>query len=206
MKDEPSAMFPPPSSAKEARFQAVASAVVALTGEEGVDGVQYAAVARRAGVSRAWLYKYFGGDRQALVAFAARTVGDAFAEHHVVRGEDDLDSWRDGIVTSTRRGLDDAADQPTMVLLWFRYRHASGVAGDAVREVERRHVGKFVDDMPEALRQDRAAAQRFAALFASARLGAYHLWVDPSFRETCDIEDVIELLMSMLDGWVESRR
>lgn len=194
-------MLPPPGSLKEARFQRVAAAVIELVGERGAEGLQYAEVAGRAGVSRAWLYKYFGRDRDTLVAFAARTLGDAFIEHDQDRSGLASHEWRDVIASATRQGLEDAVQAPILVVLWFRYRHADGVAGEAVRDVVRRHVEKFVDDMPSELRRDRARARRFAEVFASARMGAFHLWLDPAFRAVCSIEEVVGPLLGMLDAY-----
>ena len=64
---------------KDARFARVAEAVVALLLRGGPDELRFVTLAREARVSRPWLYKYFGPDRDALLDFTVRTYGAAFA-------------------------------------------------------------------------------------------------------------------------------
>lgn len=193
--------LPDPDSSKEARYQRVAEAIIGLLLRGGPDSLRYATIARRAEVSRAWLYKYFGKDRDALLAFAVKLFGDRFAEVDRSLAADDVPTWRDNVLDATRRGLADTAAAPWTMKLWFRYRHARDVLGEGLRDVQRRHVEAFVADMPGPLRRDATRAARFARWLTAARLGLYHHWIED--RDEADEEQVMALVGAMVDGFVD---
>lgn len=188
---------------KQERFERVCEAVLATLLRGGPDALSVSRLARRAGVSRAWIYKYVGADDEALLQAAARLVGDAFIDRDVSYATDDVAAWRGHISGATRKALDDTLRTPWLVELWFRYRFAPHALGAAIRDLETRHLDKFVAEMPRALRRDAARARRFAATFAAARLGAYHRWLDPAARG--DADETVADLMGMLDGFIASR-
>jgi AcrR family transcriptional regulator len=193
---------PPPDDPKEARFHAVARAVVDILVQRGQHAVSVSATARKAGVSRAWIYKHFGSDTDALIDFTIRELGGLVAGADLDRGQGDLESWREALTEATQVGLRHAEVAPWGASLFFRYRNQPGRLGDAVRMVEARHVQRFVDAMPPVLRSDHRAADRFARVFAVARLGTYVWWSDPAVRATQDADAVLTHLFDMLDGYV----
>lgn len=191
----------PPDSSKEARFLQVAHAVAALVAQGGPKKVTVSAVARRAGVSRAWLYKYLGADPEALITHATTLFAAAFADLGRARPSTDPTSWRDAVREATRDGLRDAVDAPWAVTLYFRHRHAPDAVGRAIREAEERHVEAFLADLPPTLRGDPAADRRFVAFFTASRLGAYHRWLDPAVRATTTEDEAVVEILRPLDLW-----
>jgi len=186
---------------KEARFGRVAEAVVGQLLRAGPSDLQYAAVARRAGVSRPWLYKYFGPDKESLVAFTARLFGEAFARLESFPKGATVEEFRKHLISGTRRGLADALTAPWCVEFYFRYQHAPHVLGEAVRSVEAAHIRDFVDALPAALRRDRAAAERFATVFTITRMGVYHRWLDPGFRAQHGEDAIVREVLRAFDGY-----
>lgn len=193
---------PPPTDPKAARFHAVALAVVEVLVQRGPDAVTFSAISRRAGVSRAWIYKHFGSDTQTLLDFTFRELGGLVAGLDLRRDGADLATWRRDIVTATEVGLRHAEIAPWGAALYFRYRNAPGRLGEAVRSVEDRHVRQFVENIPAELRCTHAEAVTFAQVFATARLGVYVWWADPAVRAETDVERVIAQVLGMLDAFV----
>jgi AcrR family transcriptional regulator len=196
---------PPPSDPKAARFYAVARAVVDVLVQHGPDAVTVSTISRRSGVSRAWIYKQFGTETQALLDFTFRELGGLVAGLDLRRNGADLTSWRADIVAATRVGLRHAEVAPWGASLYFRYRNAGGVLGEAVRAVEDRHVRQFIEDLPAELSAPREQALTFARVFATARLGVYVWWADPAARASSSEDAVISVLLGMLDGFVASK-
>ena len=56
---------------KAERFREVEEKVLVLVAEVGIDGLSLSSVARAADVSRAWIFKYLGGEIPTLVESAA---------------------------------------------------------------------------------------------------------------------------------------
>jgi AcrR family transcriptional regulator len=192
--------LPAPDSSKELRFRAVAEAVAAVVLAGGVSRVTVSAVARRAAVSRPWIYKYLGHDPAILVAYAARFYGEVFSDLTRSRRADDVAGWRALIAEATRDGLHDVLQAPWCVLLYFRHRHASDPIGVTLREVEARYLAAFADDLPPALRGPEA--ESFAEVFLASRLGIYHRWLDPAVRARLGEEAVLAELLAPLDDWI----
>ena len=190
--------LPPAEGSKEERYQRVARAVIAVLLRGGPSSLRYADVARRAGVSRPWIYKHFGRDPDALIAYAVRLFGEAFTEIDRPNHDEAVEAWRANVMEATRRGLRDTEAAPWAIELFFRFRHARDVLGEGLRDVERRHVEKFVADMPTKLRR-RPDARRFAEVFAAARLGVYHSWIASDRRG--DEDKLIAWLGALLDAY-----
>ena len=192
--------LPTPMTPKEARYHRVGQAVISVLLAEGPDGLRYAAVARRAKVSRPWIYAQFGKDPAALQTFVVRLFGDLFAELHRSNAAPDVAVWRANLVAATRRGVEDTAEAPWIMSLWFRYRHHPGPFGVALRDLEARHLDKFIADMPERLRK-RSDARAFALTFAAARQGVYHLCIDPGVRRAIPDEALCRPLDAMIEAF-----
>lgn len=197
-----SVFLPETDSSKEERFHKVAEVVAALVLRQGREGLKFATVARRSGVSRAWIYKYFGKDPAALVSFAIGLYGEAFTEMGTSRVASDLSEWRDIVHEATRKGLRDTLVAPWCIQVYFRHRHTPDEIGVAIRDIEARHIEHFLSGMPASLRGDLAAARRFVEIFMSSRLGAYHRWLDPAVRARITEEHAAVELLRPLDQFV----
>lgn len=191
--------LPSPDDPKGARFLAVADAVVRQLLVRGPNELRYSEVARSAGVSRAWLYKYFGADHAALVDYVVRLFGEAFGGMQPRPASDDVPGWRAAMVAGVRDGLRDVAAAPWLMKIYGRYRYDSGPLGVQLRDLQRRFVEKGTEELPAVLAQDRRAAQRMIEAFTDARLGMYMRWADASRREPADEEAVVAFLLAIVD-------
>lgn len=194
--------LPAPDDPKAARFHAVADAVVRQLLVRGPDELRYADIARSADVSRAWLYKYFGPDKDALLDFVVQLFGAAFGGLDAARDTDDVDAWREAMAQGVLRGLDDVAAAPWLMRIYGRYRLTQGRLGAQLRALEDRMVDKGADDLPPALRRDRGRARHFVRSFTGARLGVYTIWADEASRADLDAAQVVEDLMGIVDAFV----
>jgi AcrR family transcriptional regulator len=188
-KANPTVVLLQPDGEKAERFARVAQAVVTVLLRTGPTGLTYARVARRAGVSRAWLYKYFDKDRDALIEHAIASFGQAFAG--VAESPSADLPFRERVLRGTRQGLDDALAAPWVLEVWYRYRHSEHPLGDAVRGVLKTHVAEFAATVPPSVAATARARERFATVFAAARLGVFHQWLDADFRSRHTAEEVV---------------
>ncbi len=189
------AMLPTPSDDKEARFHRVAWSVAVALLRHGEEGVQVADVARRAGVSRAWIYKFFGPDRLAILHFSLRLFGRAFAAPAAAH-DGTVEGWRASLLDGSRKGLDDARRAPWCVAVYLRYRRAPGPFGDALRELEAAELRALAERVPKGLR---ARAEAFVWTFHAARVGVYVL------DDGAPGDERLACLMGMVDAFIDGR-
>jgi AcrR family transcriptional regulator len=195
--DEWEHLLPPPSHAKEAKFHRVAWAVATALLRKGESGIRVSDVARRAGVSRAWVYKYFGRNMVDILLYALRLFGPAFAAPTVADGCDAV-AWRDGLATGLQKGLEDVQRVPWCVAVYFRYRHARGPFADALRALEANELEQWRAKMPEPLRR-RSDSRHFVRTFHAARMGLLFAAIEPDAVDGSDVER----LLGMVDRFVE---
>lgn len=191
-----------PDSTKAQRFEQAVSAAAEIVYQRGAASLSVSAVARRAGLSRAWVYKYIGAEPEALLALTARHFGSAFAGLGQVRPSSNADEWYANVCIATRDGLTDVLTAPLLVEMYFRHRLAPGVIGETLREVAREHRHAFVAAMPAELQRDPEGAMRFGRFFTASRMGAYHLWCDPSVRAQTTEDQALEEILRPLHDWL----
>lgn len=195
-------LLAPPESAKEERFHMVAWAMATSLLRSSPDEVTVADLARKAGVSRAWIYKYMGDDPEQRLAFTVRLFGEAFASPADEQPCPDAAAWRARVESGTRKGFDDVLKVPWCVLVYVRYRQSRHPLGRMIRNLEQLEVASFIGRMPAEVRSDHARAQAFAWAFHAARLGTLHQWLDPDFREAVGTEPLVDTLMGMVDRYL----
>ena len=196
-----------PDSTKGERYHRVALAVAAILLQRRPDDVTVAAVARRAKVSRPWIYKYFGRDTRDLIAFAVQHFGTAFnALDGPPEGEQTLDAWCTMIAERTHKALDDAAAAPWVLQLYLRYRHAPGPLGEAMRGEEERHLERFLQSVPRVMRarHGKGAVRAFSVGFQASRIGVYFRYSDPATRKLLDRDAAAAEVLRPLQHFVGS--
>lgn len=190
---------------KAERFERIARAVVEILMVRQPDAVTISAVARRAGVSRPWIYKYFGSEVEALTTFTVEYFGTAFLEldRELVEAAT-VDEWMQRLVARTDKALTDAERAPWLLRLYMRHRHDPGALGRSMRDLEDRHAERFVSEMPAALKQrkEAKAARQFTEIFSATRNGFYFRWSDPAMREEYDRDALIRQLLALAEQFV----
>lgn len=191
-------LLPPPSHAKEAKFHRVAWAVATSLLRKGEDGLRVSDVARRAGVSRAWVYKYFGHNTDDILLYALGLFGPAFAAP-VVAEVDDPAAWRATLHAGMLKGLQDVSRVPWCVAVYFRYRHGHGAFADALRAVEATELEGFHARMPEVLRR-RPDSRTFVHTFHAARMGVLFAGIEEGAMGQAGVEHLLGMVDRFIDG------
>lgn len=195
-------LLEPPETGKEERFHRVSWAMATALLRSSPDQVTVSDLARRSGVSRAWIYKYMGKDPDDRLAFAVRLFGQAFAAPAHPAPAESLAQWRERLADGTRKGLDDALKAPWCVLVYSRYRHSKHRLGEMIRQVEQVEVQAIVDRIPPQGRPDPKRARAFAWAFHAARLGSLNQWLDPDFRQTVGSDLIVAHLLGLADSYL----
>lgn len=194
-------MSAPSPRGKQRKLSRVADAVArALLRAARPEAIPYSAIARGAGVSRGWIYKYLGTDRRALLDFVASHFARDFGELGERRSYRDAADWVDGVVASNRKALRDVLRWPFVVTLYLRHRSRDDALGSKIRELEREFVRKFSAEIPRDAIADPRRRAIFAETFLAARFGIWQRWLDPAFRRRYREDEVLEMMRLWLAG------
>lgn len=158
-------------------------------------------VARRARVSRAWVYKHFGSDTTSLLDFAVRELADFFASKEHRHDGTSVEAWRASLEAAIGASLDDALQDPWALDLYYRYRNTQGSLGDVMRVIEQRYVEQFLGDLPQPLQQ-RHDRRSFAVLFINTRMGLMWTWPQDRFQGDVSKDEAVRHLLDLVDGWL----
>lgn len=162
-----------PKADKAAR---VAEAVLKLVAQGGVESVRYSKLARAAGVSRAWIYK-FAPKRDELLLFAVDHFGRIFTSldepHPRFLSRED---WLDASARRFARLLADAERRPMVVQLYFRFRGTPTLAGKRIAEVERLEGHREGQALGELFGIPKEKVELASELIGGMRMGLAHAW------------------------------
>lgn len=159
--------------AKFERFEEVALRVIA---ERGLHGLNVSYIATKAGLSRAWIYKYVGRERNKLIKAAAMGFGRRFARLDQVKidgqtKEDQLRAWREGAQLS----LDFGRKFPWGTELYFAHIGKSNPLGQAIQEVTAQHLQLDEAKFQKVFGKSKEEARRLAIEKLNVRLTYSHL-------------------------------
>lgn len=159
---------------KAKKFQDVSLAIFRILLQGGPQNVTHTSVARLSKVSRPWIYKYIGKDPDDLIAFCLDTIGKAFAKMEGVTRQASAAEFRESLKQGTWRMLSDAALEPALLLIYYRYAGTQNPIGEKVRELEDLYLrtveARLRKFMGLSEREARAASETLQGL----RMGLAH--------------------------------
>jgi len=184
---------------KEDKTLAVSKAVLEVIERDGLLGITHSKVARKAGVSRAWIYEYIGKDHNVLTEFAADVLAGYFA-----RVKFALPKSKEQLQTQATEGLnflfDAAVEDPVPIKLYFRFRGSKTPLGDVIKKHEKQWLTTAATTLEKLLEIPAEHAALIAELTLTLRLGfAHRLATSANPRET---RASAEKIFSVLQGLI----
>lgn len=156
---------------KSAKMARVAERTAWLLLRHGTDGVSFAKVARSSEVSRAWLYKYIGKERQDLIDFMADHLAAELGKLDSRPRTDSREGWVDDSVAGLAGLLESSAAVPWVLPLYFRYLRADNALGQCVERNEARYLVTATHEIATVFGMRAEAARLTAELLLATRLG-----------------------------------
>lgn len=161
-------------NSKEDKQIAVSRAILEILEKDGFLGVTHSKISRKSGVSRAWIYEYIGKAKGDLVDFATDVFASYFSRTKMARfpksKEDFLDQMGDGVHFL----LDAAAQDPTVIKLYFRFRGTKTPVGDIIKKYEKIWLDGATKSAKEVFGFSAEQASLAAELMLTLRLGLGH--------------------------------
>lgn len=159
---------------KLGKMERVAEHTLRLVLRHGLDAITHAKVARAAGVSRPWLYKYIGRERSDLVASAADHFGLRLAELDQRPRCDTRAHWTADSVEGLATMVQHAARAPWVLPLYYRHIGTGDPIGERIAELERRYLDASTLELTRAGIASGPRARTIAELVHAMRIGLVH--------------------------------
>lgn len=158
-------------SGKEEKVEAVAAATAKLLWQHGVEGLTHARLARAAGVSRSWLYKYVGAEDEDLLRFVTVHFGAMLAKFQTRPRTDCKEHWiedtSEGVFLLMRQGV----QFPWVLPLYYRYVGTDSALGQCIAEIEDRYLDTASREIEQVFQVPLERARWAAELLLVLRAG-----------------------------------
>jgi len=188
-------------STKEQKQIAVSMAVLEVIEKDGIIGMTHSKVARKSGVSRAWIYEYVGKEKNAFIEYAAESIASYFS-----RIKMNLPDTKEKLQLQLKDGIqflfDSATNDPVIIKLYFRFRGTANPIGEVIRKYEKQWLNAATKSVTKSLGLPAEQAALFAELMLTLRLGfAHNLATSGKPAEArARTEKIFEFLHGMMIG------
>lgn len=159
-------------SSKEEKYHRVYEECLRLIHENGLKAINHSAIARRAQVSRPWIYKYMGESREELIQSAVKYFGTEFTKFSLrkvdIKGPKDM---LRALWNGTISNLEFANEYPFIISLYIRFAGTENVLGRTIDELESLYLRRLHSKFLQVLKDDELAYEA-AKVVKATRIGA----------------------------------
>jgi AcrR family transcriptional regulator len=185
---------------KQEKIDAVAGATAELLWKHGIEAVTHARLARAAGVSRAWLYKYIGSKQKDLLRFTTVHFGDTLGKFHNRPRTDGKDHWITDTVEGVFALMQQGAQHPWVLPLYFRYIGTQTELGRCIADIEQRYLATASVEIRKVFGLPPRKARWAAELLLALRSSIAYRHAVTGFVDQTQMDD----LRALLTRWSES--
>lgn len=195
-------MLKAPVSTKAEKMQQVAEGTMKVLSVQGLSGITFSSVAKASGVSRAWLYKYFGASDQALLDFMTETFAVTWAKTEMISHASNRNLWVKETMAGYSQFLDAAVEFPWAMEVYFRYRGTGNLLGQKIKSLEDHYIRTQAESVRIGTSLIPAQARLVSEVLLGVRLGLAHRWVFGGIRKTTSKEDFLKFLSYTLKSLI----
>lgn len=156
---------------KQEKMEFVAEHVLKLILARGLNGLSYAQIAKSAGVSRAWIYKYVGQSKDELVGFAVAHFGKIFSDLDTHPNFSSKEEFIQHALEGLKRIFDLSLRYPWILPLYFRFAGTRTVIGDTIRHIESLYFTKVENEIQNYMKPSKTNPRILAEVLGYLNLG-----------------------------------
>ena len=177
---------------KEGKIKKVAEAMLNLIFLHGTDAVTPTRLARAAGVSRSWIYKYLGGSQASLLDFSVQHFGEMFAEVNVPLDISSPAAYIKDQEESFGRLIDATDMFPGVISIFYQFRGKKHRLGPRIDEIATKQLSREADEIAKCFKIPLARASQISASLTIYRLGTAHAWVMGALKKAYNRESLLK--------------
>lgn len=159
---------------KDAKRLAVSVAVLEVIQKEGLLGVTHSKVARKAKVSRAWIYEYIGKEKSALIEFAADEFGSHIARAKLTEFPKTIAELEERFNEGSNFLFDSLGLSPVLIKLYYQHRGSANPLGRVIQKYEGQWLDGAARTLADVMAMSSTQASLVAELVLILRLGYMH--------------------------------
>lgn len=190
---------------KELKIQKVSEAVFSILVNAGINGLTHARVARLSGISRSWLYKYIGAEKNDLMKFAIQCLGEQLTTQDVEDEIRNKEEYLHSIVRGMERMFDNTLKYPYFIPVYYRFKGTPTAPGEAVTKVENQYIDRQAKILKKVFAISLAEAKVSAVLMTSFRMSIAHTWQFGSLKNQVSKEDLLGIVAVYLEELFEGK-
>jgi AcrR family transcriptional regulator len=187
-------------TSKEEKFHAVSVALASLLNTVGPNKITLSQVAKKAKVSRAWIYKYIGAENEDLIRFAIEHIGREVTQkdlNEVVNSKEEL-------VQSITRGIgrmfQNTAEYPWLIPVYYKYRGTDTAPGKLIDAVEQAYVNRQAQQIKKHFNSYSAEQAMIASeILTATRMGLAFTWQRGELNKKASKDQVL----ASLEHWLK---
>jgi len=191
-----------PSSAapseKERKFQAVAEAIFRILLTSGPPNVNHTAISRLSKVSRAWIYKYIGKSSDDLIHFSLDAIGKGFAKLEGLSRQNTPDEVRTSLFQGTWRMIGDAAREPALLALYYRYAGTQSSIGMKITDLEEIYLATVRIRLEKMFGIPTQDAHVLAEVLQGMRMGLAHRFAVMGLSKQAEQAEILKSIRRIM--------
>jgi AcrR family transcriptional regulator len=183
------------TSHKQEKYHAFAEATLKLIFHRGEEAVSHTQVARAAGVSRAWVYKYVGREKSEIVEFAIDYFGKAFSGLETPFEKMSRRNWREVLLKRTHDFLTRTHQNRWIIPLYYRYKGTDSVLGRRIDQIEEAYLKNLEQELKPVLgKSEQRRVQAITEVLTALRLGLAFRLSGYRPRLSAPIDELVEVI------------
>lgn len=185
---------------KEEKVARVCEAILEIIWTSGLSSVTHSRAARRARVSRPWIYSYIGKTREDLIDCAVNYFGQVFSLMGWTKVSHDFDSWVEIQIERLYYNFKQYDAYKFMLPIYFRFKGSDTVIGRRIEQIEVEYLRRSTLEVKDIFQTDPATASRLALTVASTKLGLLHRWHSLEPKDETKAALILGVYRQMLNG------
>ncbi len=180
---------------KEEKYLKFAEATLKLIFHSGEEALSHSQVARAAGVSRAWVYKYIGRDRTDIIEFAVDYFGKLYSGLETPFEKMNRNNWREVLLQRTHDFLSRTQKNRWIVPLYYRFKGTDSTFGRRLDRIESAYLQKLEAELLPILgKKEGARVKAVCEVLTALRLGLAFRISGYRSRTATGIDELVEVL------------
>lgn len=185
-------------SNKNEKFDVVCKALFSLLEQHGPFKVTHSLVSKKANVSRAWLYKYIGSNKEDLIRFAIDHFAAMLIQNDMnqdIRTKDDLLQI---ICHGINRTFDHTQTYPWFIPVYFKYRGTPTAPGRSIADAEQAYVKRQARHFESIFSYPKKNALMTSEILTALRMGLAFSWQKGDLKQKASQTEV----MASITHWL----
>lgn len=191
---------------KQEKLARVAKSIMGIVVRFGMDSLTPSRLARAAGVSRPWVYKYIGGSKEALSNFAVDHFGQLLTQLDSGSKPASVDFFETDEIRRLENALDLIDQNPEVIQIYFRFKGSPSIMGTAIDKIEEQYRQSKVHQIKETFDLSDKEALVYTEILKTLKMGLYHQWLTGPLRENLSRQEYVEIVSKSFHRYFEKMK